>query len=219
MAITITRPTVNGSSNTWGTIINNGLEAIESTLNGAGTGKATIEPDLTTGSWSVGGTAVTSTAAELNLLDGSAANTVVDGRAVIYGDNGELRVEQAIETVTTNTTTSSTLNFDANTQAVVYLTANQTANRTINFRGDSSTTLDSVMSVGQSMTFAVLATQGSTAYYLNAYKVDGVAVTPKWQGGSAPSSGNASGIDVYSFTVIKTGSATFTVLASVAQFS
>ena len=219
MAITITRPTVNGSSNTWGTIINNGLEALESTLNGSGTGKVTIEPDLTAGSWSVGGTPVTATAAELNLLDGSAANTVVDGRAVIYGANGELRVEQAIETVTIDTTTSSTLNFDANTQAVVYLTVNQTANRTINFRGDSSTTLDSVMSVGQSMTFAVLATQGSTAYYLNAYQVDGVSVTPKWSGGSAPSGGNASGIDVYTFTVIKTASATFTVLAGVNQFA
>ena len=219
MAITITRPTVNGSANTWGTLLNQGLEAVESTLNGAGTGKVTIEPDLTSGSWSIGGTNVTSTADEINLLDGAAANTVVDGRAVIYGDNGELRVDQAVETVTINTSTSGDLNFDANTQAVVYLTLNQTANRTINFRGDSSTTLNDVMSVGQSMTFAVLATQGSTAYYLNAYQVDGSAVTPKWSGGSAPDSGNASGIDVYTFTVIKTASATFTVLAGVSQFA
>ena len=61
MAITITRPTVNGSANTWGTLLNQGLEAVESTLNGAGTGKVTIEPDLTSGSWSIGGTNVTST--------------------------------------------------------------------------------------------------------------------------------------------------------------
>jgi hypothetical protein len=69
------------------------------------------------------------------------------------------------------------------------------------------------------MTFAVLATQGSTAYYLNAYQVDGSAVTPKWQGGSAPTGGNASGIDVYTFTIIKTAAATFTVLASQTQFA
>lgn len=219
MAITITRPTVNGSANTWGTIINNGLEALESTLNGTGTGKVTIEPDLTAGAWSVGGTAVTSTAAELNLLDGSVANTVVDGRAVVYGANGELRVEQVIETATIDATTSGTINFDVNTQAVMYLTANQTANRTINFRGDGSTTLNSVMSTGQSMTFAVLASQGSTAYYLSAYQIDGSTVTPKWVGGTAPSSGNASGIDAYTFTIIKTGAATYTVLAGVTQFA
>jgi hypothetical protein len=61
--------------------------------------------------------------------------------------------------------------------------------------------------------------QGSTAYYLNAYQVDGSAVTPKWSGGSAPTEGNASGIDVYTFTIIKTANATFTVLASQTQYA
>jgi hypothetical protein len=60
-------------------------------------------------------------------------------------------------------------------------------------------------------------TQGSTAYYLNTIQVDGSAVTPKWQGG-APTEGTASSINVYSFTIIKTADATFTVLASVAAF-
>jgi hypothetical protein len=62
-------------------------------------------------------------------------------------------------------------------------------------------------------------TQGSTAYYLNAYQVDGSTVTPKWSGGEAPTEGNASGIDVYTFTIIKTADATFTVLASQTQFA
>ena len=92
--------------------------------------------------------------------------------------------------------------------------ANQSANRTIDF-----TNVNANMAVGESMTFAVLATQGSTAYYLNAYQVDSSSVTPKWQGGSAPSAGNASGIDAYSFTLIKTADATFTVLASVTQYA
>ena len=75
------------------------------------------------------------------------------------------------------------------------------------------------MSTGQSLTMAFLVTQGATAYYNNTVQVDGttVGVTTKWQGG-APTSGNASGIDVYTYTIIKTGSATFTVLASVVQF-
>ena len=93
-------------------------------------------------------------------------------------------------------------------------TANQTANRTIDFQQVNNT-----LAVGQSVTCAVLLTQGSTAYYLNAYQVDGSTVTPKWSGGSAPTEGNASGIDSYSFTIIKTADATFTVLASQTQFA
>ena len=219
MAISITKPTVNGSNNTWGTTINTGLTALESTLNGTGTGKVTIEPDLTEGSWKIGGTAVTSTAAEVNLLDGAAGATVTDGKAVVYGDDGEVLVNQVFEKVTTDTSTSGTINFDVNTQAVQFFTANQTANRTINFRGDSSNTLNDTLAIGQSVTVAVLTTQGSTAYYLNTYQVDGSAATVKWNGGNAPDEGTASGVDAYTFTIIKTASATYTILASKVDFS
>jgi hypothetical protein len=81
------------------------------------------------------------------------------------------------------------------------------------------TNVNSSLAVGQSVTASILLTQGSTAYYLNAYQVDGSTVTPKWSGGSAPTEGNASGIDVYTFTIIKTADATFTVLASQTQFA
>lgn len=217
MAITISRPTVNGSNNSWGDTINTGLQAIESTLNGTGTGKVTVAPDLDT--LTINGTDVTSTAAELNLLDGASAATVVDGKPVIYGDDGEVVVNQVFEKVTTDTSTSGTINFDVNAQAVQFFTANQTANRTINFRADSSNSLNDTLAVGQSVTLAVMTTQGSTAYYLNTYQVDGTGVTPKWSGGEAPSEGNASGIDVYTFTIVKTASATYTVLASQTQFA
>jgi len=64
-------------------------------------------------------------------------------------------------------------------------------------------------------------TNGSTAYKPAATSVtiDGVAVTPKWNGGTAPSAGNASSIDVYTFTIIKTASATYTVLATQSKFA
>ena len=75
------------------------------------------------------------------------------------------------------------------------------------------------MTTGQSMTLALLATNGGTAYYPTVFTVDGNSVTPKWQGGTAPSSGNASSIDVYSYTIIKTANATFTVLASQTKFA
>ena len=132
---------------------------------------------------------------------------------------GTTSIEEVIEKVSVDTSTTGTINFDALTSAVQYYTVAQTANRTINFRGDGSTTLNSIMAIGESMTFAVLMTQTGTAYYLNAYQVDSSAVTPKWQGGSAPTAGNINSIDSYGFTIIKTADATFTVLASQTQFA
>jgi hypothetical protein len=141
--------------------------------------------------------------------------TIADSLTV----TGTTSIAEAIEKVTIDNSTTGTINFDALTQAVMFFDTDQTANRTINFRGDASTTLDSIMSIGESMTFAVLMTEGTTAYYLNTYQVDGSAVTPEWSGGTAPSAGNASSIDSYSFTIIKTASATFTILAGQTQYA
>jgi hypothetical protein len=74
------------------------------------------------------------------------------------------------------------------------------------------------MSTGQTLTVTFMVTQGATAYYNSAVTIDGSSVTPKWQGGTAPTIGNASGIDVYTYAIVKTGSAAFTVLASQTQF-
>lgn len=128
--------------------------------------------------------------------------------------NGTLDIEEVYEKVTTFTSTTGTMSFDITQQGIIYGTANQTTNRTINF-----TNVNSNLAIGQSVTGSVLVTQGSTAYYLDGYQVDGSGVTVKWQGGSAPTGGNASGIDVYTFTIIKTADATFTVLASQTQFA
>jgi hypothetical protein len=126
----------------------------------------------------------------------------------------------ALEKVTISATAATgTINYDLSTQSILYYTSNATGNWTLNIRGNSSTTLNSMMATGQSMTLAFLATQGSTAYYNSAVTIDGSSVTPKWFGGSAPSAGNANGIDVYTYTIIKTGSATFTALASLSRFA
>jgi hypothetical protein len=117
------------------------------------------------------------------------------------------------------TAATGTINYDVTTQSVLYYTSNASANWTVNFRGSSGTSLNTLMSTGESMTVAFLVTQGATAYYNSAVQVDGASVTPKWQGGTAPTSGNASSIDVYSYTIIKTGAATFTVLASQTKFA
>jgi len=124
-----------------------------------------------------------------------------------------------LESVTVSATAASgTINYDVTTQSIVYFTSNASGNWTINFRASSGTSLNTAMAIGESITAVFLATQGSTAYYNNVVQIDGVTVTPKWQNGVTPSSGNVSGIDAYTYTIIKTSSATFTVFASQVQF-
>ena len=129
-------------------------------------------------------------------------------------------LNDAAEVVTVSATAATgTIAYDVTTQSVLYYTSNASANWTVNFRASSGTSLNTAMSTGQSVTVVFMVTQGSTAYYNSSVQVDGSIVTPKWQGGTAPTSGNASGIDVYSYTIIKTGSAAFTVLASQTRFA
>jgi len=125
----------------------------------------------------------------------------------------------ALETATISAIAATgTINYDVTTQSVLYYTTDASANWTVNFRASSGTSLNTAMSSGEAITVVFLVTQGSTAYYNNAVQVDGTSVTPKYQGGTAPTSGNASGVDAYSYTIVKTGSAAFTVFASQTQF-
>jgi len=132
--------------------------------------------------------------------------------AIVLNDAAEVATVSA-------TAATGTINYDITTQSVLYYTSNASANWTVNFRGSSGTSLNTLMSTGQSMTVAFLVTQGATAYYNSAVQVDGTTsgVTTRWLGG-APTAGNASGIDSYRYLLVKTGSATFTVLASNTQF-
>ena len=139
------------------------------------------------------------------------------GRATF---NGQGKIQSVAEKVTNSATAATgTINFDVLTQAVLNFTSDAAGNYTLNIRGDGSNSLDSIMDTGESITIAHIVKQGSSAYYNNAVTIDGSSITPEWQGGSAPSAGNANSLDVYSYTIIKTGSATFTALASQTQFA
>lgn len=130
------------------------------------------------------------------------------------------KIEEILEKITVSATAATgTINYDALTQGALYYTSNASANWTVNVRGDGSTSLNTMMATGESLTVVFLVTQGSTAYYNSAFQVDGNAVTPKWQGGTAPTAGNASSIDAYTYVIVKTASATFTVFASVVKFA
>jgi hypothetical protein len=117
------------------------------------------------------------------------------------------------------TASTGTINYDVATQSIVYYTTAATANWTMNFRALSSATLNSLMSTGQTITVTFMATQGATAYYNNAVTIDGAAVTPKWQSGITPNAGSPNSIDTYTYAIIKTSNAVFTVLASQTRYA
>lgn len=134
---------------------------------------------------------------------------------------GTLRVYEIIETAAISTSilgVSNPINVDLGDSNVYYFTNNASANWSINFRSSASQTLNDFMRVGESITVAILATQGSTAYYNSNVLIDGVGVIPKYYGGITPT-GNANSIDVYTYVIIKTAANTFTVLISQAQYS
>jgi hypothetical protein len=117
------------------------------------------------------------------------------------------------------TAATGTINYDVTTQSVLFYTSNASGNWTVNFRGSSGTTLNTLMQTGESISATFLVTQGSTAYYNSAVTIDGTSVTPKWQGGTAPTTGNANSVDCYTYVIQKTGSATYAVLASQTKFA
>lgn len=113
-----------------------------------------------------------------------------------------------------------TINFDVLTSTIWYYTSNASANHTINVRGNSSTTLNSILAVGDSISIVWLNTNGPTAYWPNTFQIDGSSVTPKWATGTAPTGGNASSIDGYTYSIIKTAATpTYLVLAGQTKFA
>lgn len=121
--------------------------------------------------------------------------------------------------VFTGTAATGTIAIDLLTANTHFFNSNATGNQVINLRGSATTSLNTILATNDTITAVVLIQNGGTAYYPTAVQVDGSSVTPKWQGGTAPSSGNINSIDAYVITVMKSGSATYTVLASQTKFA
>jgi hypothetical protein len=132
--------------------------------------------------------------------------------------NGESKIFGVFENATISTTYITTFTYDVLTQAVYYQNVNLGSNFTVNLRGNASTALNAVLNTGESATVALITKQGNTTFYNNVIQVDGTTVTAIWQGGTAPTGGNTSSTDVYTYTALKTAASTYVVLASITQF-
>ena len=231
MAILATGNTFNTGDSVTATMLNNSVNNAtfaSGAVDGVTTqlsGGAVIVKDggitaskLSTGgpTWTSGG-ALTATSIQNSPIGSTTPST---GAFTTLSATGTTTIYEAIEKATlSGTALTSTVNLNTLDGAVFYYTANATGNWTLNVRGDGSNSLNTVMAVNDSISFVVMATQGSTAYYQSAMQIDTSSVTPKWAGGTAPTAGNANSIDVYAFTIIKTANATFTVLASQTKFA
>jgi hypothetical protein len=132
--------------------------------------------------------------------------------------NGETKIFGVFENATVSTTYITTFTYDVLTQAVYYQNVALGSNFTVNLRGNASTALNAALNTGESATVALITKQNNTTFYNNVIQVDGTTVTAIWQGGSAPTGGNASSTDVYTYTALKTAASTYVVLASITQF-
>jgi hypothetical protein len=212
---------LNGSS---GVQVPLGSASAPSVSNTSNSNTGLYFPSSTTGAIATNGTLALYVDASQNIGVGTATpgyKLEVAGTAYFPGTTssvGALLTDVAEVTTVSATAATGTINYDVTTQSVLYYTTNASANWTLNIRGNATTSLNTLMAVNQTLTIAFMVTQGATAYYSNALTIDGVSVTPKYQGGTAWSAGNASGIDVYAYTITKTASATYTVLASQTQF-
>jgi hypothetical protein len=201
---TLTNKTINGSNNTITNI------AITSAVSGLGTNVATF---LATPSSANLASAITDETGSGALVFGTSPtiSSALNTTPILRSPEERWNVAASAAT--------GTVNFDANTSGILYYTSNATGNWTLNVRGDGSTSLNTMLATNDSITVVFFATNGATAYYQTGFQIDGNAVTPKWQNGTAPSAGNTSSIDIYSYTIVKTGNAAFTAFGSQTKFA
>lgn len=202
-------------ANVTGTVAN----ATNATIAGTAT-YATSAGSATTatsaGSATTAGTVTT--AAQPNITSvGTLSSLSVNGNVNITATTS---IQQAKEKVTvTATSATGTIDYNILDQAILYYTSNSSNNFVLNVRGNATTTLDTVMSTGESMTFTFINTNAGLPYYLTGIEIDSFSRTINWIDGSAPTTGSPNSLDVYGFNVIKIGANSYTILGSVGAYS
>ena len=196
---------------------NDAIEAIEIKL-GIGVssaGSATSGQVLTKGATNTSWASITSLS-NATISGGTVTGTYISGGTAF--NTVLTSPEETINIIATGS--SGTVNADFNTAGVTFGTANATGNWVMNLRGDSTTTLNSMIGVGQSISHIYMNTNGTGTFYPTSFTVDGSAITARWQAAGTPTAGNANSIDAYAFSLIKTATTqTYTLLASQTRFA
>lgn len=207
--IRATATTISSSTNTGALVVNGGVGVAGALYVGGNIVAAsnTLSIGTTSGALTVLGGA------------GISGNLTVGG---VAGFNSYISVTSIFETAVFAGGPTGTVNIDAISAPIVYFTSNAAASVTINIRGNSITTLNSILNVGQSTSIALVWQNGPTGYYPSTIQIDGVSIAAAniaWQGGGAsPSGGNANSTDVYTFTVVKRNTSQYSILASQTKY-
>jgi hypothetical protein len=164
----------------------------------------------------------------INIFSTAASTSSTTGALTVSGGswfegsinlNSISKIKALVESVTIAASApGTTLYFDVNTQSVLYHTVAAATNFTLYIRASNTTSLNNTLSIGQSITIALVITNGATAYYPNVINIDGATVNPKWSNGTAVQTGTPNAIDCHTYTIIKTAAATYTVMASRSKF-
>jgi hypothetical protein len=128
--------------------------------------------------------------------------------AVVYGT----------EQVAIANPTGGTVNFDILANSIQLGLSPQVANTTLNLRGNGTTTANSLMTVGQSISTTYIIPTGNPAYGVTAFQIDGALQTVRWA--SNITLPTASSTMAYTFTVVKTAATpAYTVLGSITRYA
>ena len=108
---------------------------------------------------------------------------------------------------------SDNANINLDNGMVHYFTTTETTTSTPNII--SSVGIDTTMSTGDTMAVTIITTAAAAGYSARV-SIDGLltGITTSWVGGSEPSAGGSSGVDIYNYTIIKTGSAAYQVIGN-----
>ena len=140
-------------------------------------------------------------------------NAVFSGITTVTNFDAKGTLVEAFSSTTTAYSSSGDLNVTNGN--IHFSSANLGGtNNTLNLY--STTGINTDLAINQTMTVTGISAVNASTAFVNKVTVDGVAtgITTHWIGGSVPTAGGGSGVDMYTFNLLKTGSATYIIVAN-----